>query len=129
MRLLVDTHVLVWWQLDDPRLKSRVRAVIADSRNEALISVASFWELSIKARKGKRVIDVGALWRGAEADGFAVLAVTPAHLDALEKLPAVAGHNDPFDHLILAQANAEGVALVTADRQMNRYGVRCIGVA
>jgi PIN domain nuclease of toxin-antitoxin system len=129
MKLLLDTHVLLWWLEDNPRLRPRVRAIIADRQNEVFVSAASFWELSIKRRKGGIENRGSALWQDAIAEGFAVLAVASQHLEALEGLPLVARHNDPFDHMILAQARAERAAVITHDRAMTAYGVPCIGVA
>jgi PIN domain nuclease of toxin-antitoxin system len=128
MRLLLDTHVLLWWQGDDPRLGSRVRALIADPDHQTVISWASLWEISIKYRKGK--LDVSGAEVASEAvdDRFELLDVNANHLAAYENLPKVAGHNDPFDHLLLAQAKVENIPLITADRHMTAYGVRCVGV-
>jgi PIN domain nuclease of toxin-antitoxin system len=128
MRLLLDTHVLLWWQGDDPRLGSRVRALIADPDHQTVISWASLWEISIKYRKGK--LDVSGAEVASEAvdDRFEFLDVNASHLAAYENLPKVAGHNDPFDHLLLAQAKVENIPLITADRHMTAYGVRCVGV-
>jgi PIN domain nuclease of toxin-antitoxin system len=129
MKLLLDTHVLLWWLNDNALLRPRVRSVIADSNNTTLISIASFWELSIKARKfgyGDRGSEV---WKAALAEGFEVLPIVGKHLEALENLQVVAGHGDPFDHLILAQAAAERAAVITHDRHMTGYGIPCIGVS
>jgi PIN domain nuclease of toxin-antitoxin system len=128
MKLLLDTHVLLWWLQDDPRLRPRIRGVISDRQNDVFISVASFWELSIKRRKRGIEESGPTIWRDALAEGFSALAVLPPHLAALEKLPFVSGHNDPFDHLILAQASAERAAVITHDRAMTAYGVPCVGV-
>jgi PIN domain nuclease of toxin-antitoxin system len=128
MRLLLDTHVLVWWIRDNPLLRTRVRSIIADRQNEVLVSVASFWELSIKYRKfGSGETGTG-IWAAALAEGFKPLPVMQHHLAALQQLALVVNHGDPFDHLILAQAEAERAALITHDRYMASYGVPCIGV-
>lgn len=129
MKLLLDTHVLLWWLEDNPRLRPRVRAIIADERNTVMVSAASFWELSVKARKGKIDMSGPSTWRQAVAEGFSILEITDEHLNLFEALPMIAGHGDPFDLLILAQAQADEAALVTADRHMAAYGVRLIGVA
>jgi PIN domain nuclease of toxin-antitoxin system len=128
MKLLLDTHVLLWWLKDDPQLRSRVRAIMADRENEVFVSAASFWELSIKRRKGGIVDGGSKTWREAVAEGFTALSVLPQHLEALESLPVVPRHNDPFDHLILAQASVEQAAVITHDRAMTAYGIPCIGV-
>ena len=128
MRLLIDTHVLVWWRANDARLNPRVRAVVSDPAHIVHVSIVSFWELSIKWRKGKFDQSGVELLRYASAEGFSILGVDLAHLDILERLRKVAGHNDPFDHLILAQAKAERMMLMTGDRAMMGYDVPCIGI-
>lgn len=128
MKLLLDTHVLLWWLKDDRRLRSAVRAVIADDRHDVWFSVASCWELSIKYRKGKIDEDGVTTWQEALSENFKMLTIERDHLVALAQLPRVQKHKDPFDQLLLAQAQAEGAALVTADRALAEYGVRVIGI-
>ncbi|MBW8785366.1 MAG: type II toxin-antitoxin system VapC family toxin [Novosphingobium sp.] len=128
MKLLLDTHVLLWWLRDDPRLSGRARSVIAAPNVAVLVSIGSLWELSIKCRIGKIEESGARVLRETIGENFAVLDVTAAHLAALEGFPRVAPHNDPFDHLILAQAQAEMAIVMTGDRIMTRYGVPCIGV-
>lgn len=121
MRLLLDTHVMLWWLRDNPKLGARSRAAISDRSTRPEVSIASFWELSIKARK-RGSGDIGSnLIEEATAAGLGILEIRRTHLLALEQLEWVAGHNDPFDHLILAQAIAEGVALMTSDKDMKQY--------
>ena len=123
MRLLLDTHVMLWWLRDNPKLGSRSRAAIAEATVQPLVSVASFWELSIKARKfGKGELGT-ELVRDAAAAGLEVLGIGVHHLAALEALERVDGHGDPFDHLIVAQAISEGTLLMTSDRDLKRYPV------
>jgi PIN domain nuclease of toxin-antitoxin system len=128
MKLLLDTHVLLWWQQDDPRLRQRARSLIADHRIDILVSVASFWEIVVKARIGKLEADGAKSWRNAVEEGCLPLEITHEHIAAFADLPAIARHGDPFDDLILAQAKVEGAIVMTADRHMTRYGVRCLGV-
>lgn len=128
MRLLLDTHVLLWWLNDSPRLRMRARSVIADPSATVLVSVASGWELSIKHRLGKSVDLGSSVLREAAEHGFQVIGITEQHLATLEGLPKVEGHGDPFDLLLLAQASVEPAALMTADRMMPAYGVRCVGI-
>jgi PIN domain nuclease of toxin-antitoxin system len=128
MRLLLDTHVLLWWIKDDPKLRTRARAIIADRQNEVFVSVASFWELSVKYRKFGSGDSGTGIWAAALAAGFEPLPVLQNHFAALQRLALVANHGDPFDHLILAQADAERAAVITHDRNMAAYGVPCIGV-
>ena len=90
--------------------------------------MASCWETSVKARKGEIDVIGSDLWRAALDEGFAILAIEPSHIAEMDRLPKIAGNGDPFDHLIIAQAKAEGAALMTADRALTSYGVPCIGV-
>jgi PIN domain nuclease of toxin-antitoxin system len=124
VKFLLDTHVMLWWLRDDPKLGPRSRADIAESGAHLMVSIASFWEFSIKFRKGKFEELGSTLVAEAASQGLEVLAITPPHLRALESLPHVEGHNDPFDHLILAQALAEDATLVTSDRLMRGYDIK-----
>ena len=128
MRLLLDTHVLVWWLKDNPKLASKPRALISGGAVEVLFSAASCWEASIKHRLGKFELPGSALMRMATDSGFRYIGIEASHLLELERLSVVPNHGDPFDHLLLAQTLAEGAVLMTADRKMSQYGVRCIGV-
>ena len=128
MKLLLDTHVLLWWQQDDARLRPAIRAIIADNQHTVFVSIASFWEIAVKVRLGKLVTSSPLVWQNAIDEGFEVLPILKQHLAAFQDVPKVLGHGDPFDILLVAQAITEGAALITADRAMPQYGVRCIGV-
>lgn len=128
MRLLLDTHVLIWWLRDNPQLGQRSRSIISHADVEVLFSAVSCWEASLKYRLGKMEMSGAYMWRNALEEGFEGIAIQPGHLDELERLPVLPGHNDPYDHLIVAQAKAEGAFLMTADRALTRYGVPCVGV-
>jgi PIN domain nuclease of toxin-antitoxin system len=128
VRLLLDTHVLIWWLRDNPQLGQQTRALISHAHVEVLFSAVSCWEASLKHRVGKMEIAGAQMWRQALAEGFEAITIQPEHLAELETLPVIARHSDPYDHLLLAQAKAEGASLVTADRAMALYGVPCIGV-
>ena len=123
MRLLLDSHVMLWWLRDNPKLGPRARAAIAEATVQPLVSIASFWELSIKARKFGRGELGTELMKDAVASGLEVLGIRAGHLAALESLERVNGHSDPFDHLIVAQAIAEGTLLMTSDRDLKWYPV------
>ncbi len=126
MKLLLDTHALIWWFNDNQRLGPRTRSLIADSNSIVLASVASFWEVSIKYRTGK-LADIGSvLMAEALANGFDVIGIENRHLAMLEDFVARPGHRDPFDHLIVVQAMAEDAILVTSDRELRGYDVRCV---
>ncbi|GGB61381.1 type II toxin-antitoxin system VapC family toxin [Blastomonas aquatica] len=124
MRLILDTRVLLWWLQDSARLGPRARALIADSDNQVLVSIATPWEISVKHRIGK-MDDSGAAVMDALLDqGMAVVDLAPAHLRVLEAMPL--HHRDPFDHLIIAQALCDRAAVITDDAMFPEYGVRCI---
>ena len=126
MKLLLDTHSLIWWFDDDQRLGQRARAMIADSRSTVLVSSFSFWEMSIKHRIGKLDHIGSVLMQETLACGFDIVALAPEHLAWLEKMPSSPDHKDPFDHIILAQAAVAGAILITDDAKMRGYGIRCI---
>ena len=124
MRLLLDTHALLWWLADDAQLGSQAWELIEDPGNDVVVSVASLWEIVIKVRIGKLVADIEAIARSIGRQGFVVLDVATSHLLALAGLPM--HHRDPFDHLLIAQAIAEDATFVTADRNASRYPVRLL---
>ena len=127
MKLLLDTQSLLWWINDNPKLGARARGLIADRSNAVLVSVASFWEISIKHRIGKLDDSGSAVMREAQASGFEVVAIEADHLASLDALVAKTGHKDPFDHLILIHAMATDAILVTSDKFLRSYEVRCLG--
>ena len=126
MKVMVDTHVLYWWLRDSWKLGERARALIADARAELLVSVGSFWEMSVKARIGKAPEPGSRLYDEARRSGFTVVPISLKHLETLESIPFRAEHKDQFDHLILAQTIAEDAMLITADRKLLAYGVRAL---
>lgn len=126
MKVLLDTNALIWWMEDKPLLGDKARQVLANPSVELLASVVSLWEITIKWRIGKHQLPGSAYDRFLQDEGIEVLGLTGGHLAALEKLGL--HHRDPFDHLILAQATAEDAVLMTSDRVMAEYGVRCIVV-
>jgi Uncharacterized protein conserved in bacteria len=116
MRLLLDTHALIWWWLDDAKLPERVRAVIADEANEVFVSAASAWEMAIKHRAGKLGSIGSALPRFhalIAGDGFIHLPMDGRH--ALKAGALASEHRDPFDRMLAAQAELEGLTLLSAD--------------
>ncbi len=124
MRFLLDTHVLLWWLRDTIDLAARTKAVLADPNAQLMASVASFWEISIKWRRGQIDISGTDLHSETVADGIPIVGIAFPHLVALEQLEFLPGHKDPFDHLILAQVVAEEAVLVTADSRMLDYDIR-----
>lgn len=120
MRLLVDSHVLLWWLQADPRLAAGAAEAMADGDNTLYLSAASVWELSIKQSIGKLRVDVD-LRSHARDQGFTELPVTGAHATAIRDLPF--HHKDPFDRMLVAQATVEGLTIVTADDAIAAYDV------
>lgn len=118
MKLLLDTHILLWWLADDPSLPDRAREAIADPGTTVLVSAASAWEIAIKRAAGKLeapddLLDV------IDANGFQGLAITAEHALRAGGLPA--HHADPFDRMLLAQATAERLTLVSVDIRFPAY--------
>lgn len=128
MRLLLDTHVLLWFLAGDERLTLPARRAVMDPAHDVACSMASLWEIGIKHRRGRLPFPPGLVARGAEAAGFSWLGITPAHIETLATLPDHPDHRDPFDHLLIAQAIVEGATLVTADRFARRYAARVMEV-
>lgn len=124
MRLLLDTHVLLWWLDDNPRLGRRARNLISDPDTDVLVSQVSLWETAIKQRIGKLQAGPAEILPRLPEFGFNLLHISNAHLLALAGLAK--HHGDPFDHLLLAQAAIEGAAIMTEDKKLPLYGVRCI---
>ena len=121
MKLLLDTHLLLWAAEGSDRLSGDVRAMLDDPANELLFSAASLWEVAIKRGLGRADfrVDPRALRRGLLDNGYAELAITGEHAVGIDTLPPI--HKDPFDRLLVAQAIAEGVALLTGDPVLARY--------
>jgi PIN domain nuclease of toxin-antitoxin system len=122
-RLLLDTHALLWWLADDLALGAVARQLIGEPRNQVLVSAASIWEISIKRSKGLLEVpdDLEAL---VEDEGFTKLPISLFHAQQAGALPEI--HRDPFDRMLIAQAQAEGLELVTADGIIPQYGVKVI---
>lgn len=125
MKLLLDTHALLWWLEDSPALGSRARALIEDPGNDIFVSIASLWEIVIKIRIGKLESDIDEIVSTIDAQGIRVLDIRPPHLNVLATLPRL--HKDPFDHLLVAQAMVEGATLMSEDRQIALYPGTRIG--
>jgi PIN domain nuclease of toxin-antitoxin system len=119
MRLLLDTHILLWWAAGDRRLSKDMRAVIASPDSEIAISAATFWELAIKQQLRRIDIDLEELHKAVQADGFVEMPVEIAHTLQLRALPDL--HRDPFDRLLIAQSIESGSRLVTRDEQILSY--------
>ena len=125
MRFLLDTHALIWFLDGDTQLSSHARAMIEDPNHEVFLSVASLWEMAIKVSLGKLML--GAPFqtlfpRQLELNSIEVLDISLAHLHQLLSLPL--HHRDPFDRLLLAQAQVEGCPIISTDAVFDLYAVR-----
>ena len=124
MRLLLDTHALLWWLLDDPALPGSARRAI-EKAEAVYVSSASIWEVAIKQRLGKLpelALSVAELPALIVQCRFAPLPITDRHAAAVAQLPA--HHRDPFDHMLIAQAQIEKLVVVTSDERFPAYGTK-----
>jgi PIN domain nuclease of toxin-antitoxin system len=121
MRILLDTHVLLWAAGEPKRLSRKARALFDATENLLMFSAASLWEVVIKSQLGRQDfrVDARALRRGLLDHGYEELSIASEHVVAVEQLPPL--HRDPFDRLLIAQAIAEGITLVTSDENMAKY--------
>jgi PIN domain nuclease of toxin-antitoxin system len=122
LRLLIDTHILLWQFLDDPRFSGQVRALTLDPRNDILVSDTSIWEIAIKVQIGKLRLAIADIEAEIVRQGYERLPITAAHLRAVATFPR--HHSDPFDHLLIVQANAVGATMLTLDKKIRGYPVR-----
>jgi PIN domain nuclease of toxin-antitoxin system len=123
MRLLLDTHIILWWLADDPELADDVKRAI-DTEPDVFISAASLWELAIKQSRGT----IGPADRPERAAGSELrdLPITSRHALAAGRLPPI--HRDPFDRMLVAQARCDGLTLVTRDATIQKYEVSLLHV-
>lgn len=121
MKLLLDTHVLIWAAGFPDRISAEGRDLIADTENELFFSAASLWEVAIKSALGREdfAVDARLLRRGLLDNGYSELPVVSEHAVAIGGLPAI--HKDPFDRLLIAQSMVEGITLLTADDLIGQY--------
>ena len=121
MRLLLDTHLLIWTVSQPERLSAKGLALMSDVGNELFFSVASLWEIAIKAshRRADFMVDVPELYVELQRNAYKELPVLAAHTFAVAHLPHL--HKDPFDRLLLAQAMRENLTLLTADETLATY--------
>lgn len=121
MKLLLDTHLLLWAASAPERLPAGARALLEDAANELLFSAASLWEVTIKAGLGRDDfrVDARVLRRGLLDNGYTELPISSAHAVAVAGLPNL--HRDPFDRLLVAQAGVEGITLLTSDEAVAGY--------
>ena len=121
MKLLLDTHLLLWAANEPKRLPKAARVLIADVENELLFSAASLWEITIKRGLGRDdfKVDARVLRRGLLDNGYTELPITSEHAVNIDQLPST--HKDPFDRILVAQATVEGITLLTNDRRLLDY--------
>ncbi len=121
MKLLLDTHLLLWSAGEPARLSASARSLIENPANEPWFSAVSLWEIAIKRGLGRADFraDPRILRRGLLDNGYGELPMSSEHAVAIESLPPL--HKDPFDRILIAQATVEGILLLTADSQVSQY--------
>lgn len=128
MKILLDTHILLWAASEPDRLPIAAREVVESPDAELLFSPVSLWEVTIKRGLGREDfrVDPHLLRRGLLDNGYVELPITSVHAVAVDGLPGI--HKDPFDRMLIAQASAEGVELLTVDELVGRYPgpIRCV---
>lgn len=127
MRALLDTHALLWWLSDDPDLTRTARKAIADTGNSLIVSAVSAWEIATKVRLGRlpTAADLAADFVGyVERQGFELLSISAEHGVRAGLLPGP--HKDPFDRMLIAQAQAENLPIISNEAVFASYGIRCL---
>ena len=127
MKLLLDTHTFIWWDSEPAKISPTVLTLCQDGANTILLSVASVWEMQIKLQLGKLKLKLPlekVIKSQQQVNNIEILPVNLKHVLALESLPA--HHKDPFDRLLIAQANAEDAVLVSRDSVFTRYPVNVV---
>lgn len=124
MRLLLDTHAFLWWLGDAPQLSAAAREAIRNPQALVHVSAASIWEIAIKAKLGRLDVHDSDCAAEIDANGFVELAITARHAQSAGALPR--HHDDPFDRMLVAQAQLEDLVLVTRDRHLRRYGAQLL---
>ncbi len=122
MRVLLDTHLILWWEAGHPALPDQAREWIECSDEGVFLSRASLWEMAIKISLGRLKLDLEEFIRNTEQQGFRWLDITNAHVLAVAALPVYEDHRDPFDRLLVAQSQTEPLILLTVDAKLGRYG-------
>jgi PIN domain nuclease of toxin-antitoxin system len=125
VNLLIDTHTLLWAYWGDPQMSPAAIRLITDPLNRILVSPASHWEIAIKMKTGKLILRepfIDFVQHAILDNGFIILPIEPKHTALVATLPF--HHKDPFDRLLIAQALAEGIPMVSADAAIDPYGVQ-----
>lgn len=126
MKLLMDTHALLWYTLNDPKLSEQAEALILDGANDIYVSPATYWEMAIKISLGKLTVPQpfeNFLDACEQQYDFEILPISLPHAVAVSKLPHPKNHRDPFDRLIVAQAIVEQMPIVSSDHALDHYAV------
>jgi PIN domain nuclease of toxin-antitoxin system len=121
VKLLLDSHAFLWWLAEDPKLSAEARQAVTDPASTVHVSAATVWELSIKAALGKLDLDGADLAEEIGENDFLELPMTARHSLAAATLPR--HHGDPFDRMLIAQAQLEGLTIVTRDPAFRAYGI------
>lgn len=122
MKVLLDTHLLIWWEANHPRLPATVTQRVCNEAEMVFISRASLWEIAIKVSIGRLKMDIARFSDNVEKHGFVWLDIKNEHLLTVASLPVFDDHRDPFDRLLVAQSQTEPLVLLTADSKLARYG-------
>ena len=127
MKLLLDTHAFIWWDSNPDKLSPRALTLCQDRRNTLIVSVASLWEMQIKAQLGKLKLNIPMaelIEKQKETNAIKVLTISLEHILELGNLPTI--HNDPFDRLLIAQARVEDAMIVSTDSILAQYPVTVV---
>ena len=124
--LLLDTHTVLWYAEDSPKLSAHVHRAIGNVNTTKYVSFASAWEVAIKLHNGKLTLDGGldAFYNIVDTNGFVLLPIDRSHLYNLQTLPDI--HKDPFDRLLVSTAMRNGMTIITCDRHIVQYNVPCL---
>lgn len=124
MNYLLDTHILLWTLVDPDKVPGKMRRIVEDTKNRVWFSAASIWEIAIKHSLAKAdfAVEPSTIWKAARETGLEELVVTAEHAVGVDALPWL--HKDPFDRLLVAQARAGGMKLLSLDPKVNAYFVR-----
>ena len=123
MNLLLDTHALIWFSENDPKLSQNAKAAIESPDNNLFVSMASFWEMAIKLNLSKLTLQIplAQIIPALSANGFNLLGIESDHILKIETLPRI--HGDPFDRMLIAQALSDGLTIVSKEELFEEYGV------
>jgi len=124
MKYLLDTHIFLWWLNGNKRLRRETKNIIANPTNSIYVSIVSAWEIATKLKANPNFKLKTSLKRCFEISEFELISLTLNHIFQLEKLPLI--HNDPFDRILISQAKAEKLTLITSNKKIGKYKVRLL---